>query len=139
MISEKLKKLIELLIERTSARTAIWSKGSADNQFKLSVSEGTAITINYWVHDYNEPEMYIIAIFNQNGDQIESFNTHLDGNSDVLSFNLLKELHKVVSNQYYKVEETMDILLASLQTDKIIGNDGSFNTKESIEEDDLPF
>jgi len=137
MIPEKLKKLIELLILRTAAKTAIWNKGSAYNQFKLSATEGMAITIIHWPEEYSDPDIYLITIFNINGDPIESFNTHHD-NASPESFELLKQLYKAVSDQYYKVEETMDALLASLASQEIVGNRENPIT-EVQPEDDLPF
>lgn len=139
MIPEKLIKLIELLTERTTAKTAIWSKGSAENQFKLSTPEGMAITIIFWSQDYNDPETYLINVFNVNGNIIESFNTHHDGNNEPESFEMLRQLYKAVSNQYYKVEETMDALLASLQSQKVIGSADDSKNNDTIEDDDLPF
>ncbi|MFW0716218.1 hypothetical protein [Pedobacter sp. N23S346] len=133
MIPEKLRKLIELLLSRTIAKTAIWTKGSAENQFKLSVSEGMAITITFWHADAREPDMFVIIVYNVNGDPIETFNTFQDESSPQ-DFELLRQLYKAASDQYYKVEETMDALIAYLNGQEIIGE-----AEKTPNNDDLPF
>lgn len=135
MIPEKLKKLIELLTVKTQEKKAIWNKGSAVNQFKLSLSEGMAITVNFWPEEYNESESYGITIFNINGDPIEGYNTDGDTASD--TYTLLKQFHKAVSDQYFKVDETMDALLASIISHETIGI--LDKPIQQGEEDDLPF
>lgn len=133
MIPEKLKILIKLLIEKTLAKKAIWEKGSGSNQFKLSISEGIAITISEWENHYNHDDGYEVIIFNSNANPIERYLT--DDNSSSEDIGLVQSFYKVASDQYYKVEETMDALLKSIKSADVIGKRG-----ESIdEEDDLPF
>lgn len=136
MIPEKLKKLIELLTVKTQEKKAIWNKSSGANQFKLSLSEGMAIAVNFWPEEYNEGESYGVTIFNINGDAIEGFVT--DADTEHETYNLLKQFHKAVSDQYYKVDETMDALLASIKSNEIIGIIDKPQQQQG-EEDDLPF
>lgn len=134
MIPEKLKILIRLLIDKTLVKKAIWEKGSGGgNPFKLSISGGIAIIITEWENMYNHEDGYEVIIFNSNGDPIEKFST--DGSSSMEEIGTLQLFHKVASDQYYKVEETLDALLKSVESADIIGK-----REESTDEgDDLPF
>jgi hypothetical protein len=52
---------------------------------------------------------------------------------------LLKIFHKAASDQYYKVEETMDELLNSITSKDVIGTADNENTSSAPDDDDLPF
>ncbi|MEO5909702.1 MAG: hypothetical protein ABIP95_02385 [Pelobium sp.] len=133
MIPEKLAKLIELLTEKTKNKKAIWSKGSGDSQFKISVAEGIAVTISSWTDNWNDH--FEVLVFNSNGNIIQRFVT--DNNSTSKDYQLLATFHGVASDQYYKVDETMDALLSSVNSDEVIGNIEKLD--KAPEEDDLPF
>jgi hypothetical protein len=137
MIPEKLIKIIDLLKTKTINKQAIWNKASGGDQFKLSISEGSAITINYWTNNYGNEDIYEVVIFNSNGDAIERFSTDYVGTTEE-DVALLQKFHKAASDSYYKVEETMDALLESIMHQDIIGNNENSIPGEP-EDDDLPF
>jgi len=138
MIPEKLKQLIQLLTEKTQNKKAVWNKVSGNSQFRLSISDGISITINEWTEQYND-NSYEVIIFNSNGDAIQRY---MSDNEQTPSedFELLQNFHKSASDQYYKVEETMDALLTSITGQEIIGKlDTPPNEAPPGEDDDLPF
>jgi hypothetical protein len=138
MIPEKLKQLIVLLLDKTQKKKAIWNKVSGNNQFKLSISEGIAITINEDDSSWAHRAILEVVIFNNVGDPIERYST--DNNTINEDYSLLKTFHKAASDQYYKVEETMDALLNSITSQEVIGKiDNDQKVDASDEDDDLPF
>ena len=135
MIPEKLKTLIQLLIDKTLAKKAIWEKGSgSSNQFKLSISKKIAITISEWENSYSNDIYYGVFIYNENGDSIERFDTETYSSTDE-DEKLLQSFYKAASDQYYKVEETLDEILKSINSEDVIGK----REESETEEDDLPF
>lgn len=135
MIPEKLKQLIILLTDKTNDKKALWNKGSVDGQFVLSLAQGAAVSVTEW--DGQWSTNYDVVIYNNSGDAIEKFST--DQTSDSLDVNLLSTFHKAASNQYYKVDETMDALLSSVMSQDIIGTTISPVDLSASDEDDLPF
>lgn len=138
MIPEKLKQLIQLLTEKTRAKQAIWNKVSGNSQFKLSIAEGISITINEWSEQYNE-DYYEVVIFNSNGDPIQRYTT--SGETPIEDFHLLQNFHKAASDQYFKVDETMDALLTSITSQDVIGQPDPESATSAVpgDDDDLPF
>lgn len=137
MIPEKLKQLIQLLTEKTKEKKAIWNKVSGNNQFKLSISDGVSITVNEWSEQYND-DSYEVVIFNSNGDAIQRYvsdNNHTPPEDN----ELLQAFHKAASDQYFKVDETMDALLTSITGQEVIGKLDTPPTQAPNEDDDLPF
>lgn len=139
MMPEKLKKLVLLLTEKTDKKMAIWNKTNAEGQFKLSISDGSAITINSWSH-HNNFDAFYITIFNKNGDVIEAYDTETDSATSE-EYSLLLAFYKSVRNAYYKVEETMEELFNTLSSDKVVGIEEKFKSPPlpPTEVDDLPF
>ncbi|HTM99998.1 MAG TPA: hypothetical protein VL088_14680 [Pedobacter sp.] len=138
MISEKLKQLIQLLTDKTKNKKAIWNKVSGNNQFKLSISEGVSITINEWGDQYQDS--YEVVIFNSNGDAIQRYMS--DNSTPPEDFEILQVFHKAASDQYFKVDETMDALLSSITGQEVIGKADTYVPPVDLnagEEDDLPF
>jgi hypothetical protein len=137
MIPERLKKILELLKGKTLDKKAIWNKTSGGNQFKLSINDGSAITISEWENNWASPQFEIV-IFNTSGDAIERFNTEIDGITKE-DTSLLQSFHKAASDSYYKVDETLDALLESIMHQDIIGNKEEPTSPTVPDEDDLPF
>ncbi|MGF7039112.1 hypothetical protein [Mucilaginibacter lappiensis] len=140
MIPEKLKKLIELLTQKTKDKKTIWNKGSGENQFKLSLSEGIALMIVEWPEDYSNQLSYGLTIFNEDGYAIEKYST--DQYTEMADFELMKDFYKSVSDAYYKVDETLDSLMAALSSKEVIGiseERPQENESTSSDDDDLPF
>lgn len=136
MIPEKLKQLIILLTEKTLAKKAQWNKGSGPNQFKLSLDNGIAVTIGVW--EVNWSDAYEIIVFNDNGVAILKHIT--DNETSIEDLNLMISLHKAASDQFFKVEETMDALISSISSQDIIGNANAEAPPSLPDEDDeLPF
>jgi hypothetical protein len=136
MIPEKLKQLIVLLTEKTNDKKAIWNKGSSENQFILSLAQGAAVSIAEWEGQWSTN--YDVVIFNTSGDAIEKFGT--DQQSESSDVAILAAFHKAASNQFYKVDETMDALLSSIISQDVIGT----TLQPSLDapapdDDDLPF
>lgn len=139
MIPEKLKKLIVLLTAKTLDKKAIWNKGSYDNQFKLSLPNGIAVAVHQWDDNYQN-SFWEVIVFNDQGNPIERYETSSDSETSRDDFALLKSFHKAANDQYYKVEETMDTLLNSIETQDIIGTkDELINFAPPPDDDDLPF
>lgn len=137
MLPEKLKKLILLLTDKTDKKMAIWNRTNAEGQFKLSISDGSAITISSW--SPNNYEAYYLTIFNKNGDVIEAFDTETD-NATTEDYSVIQSFYKSVRNSYYKVEETIDELFNTLSSDKVIGKEEKFTPPlPPSQSDDLPF
>ena len=135
MITEKVKNLIELLTAKTLSKKAIWNKASADSQFKLSINDGSAITVREWTGQYNDL-YYSITIFNRNGDAIERIDTE-DLVYSPENIALFRSLHKAANDSYFKVEETIDALIASVNNQDLIGNNEIGDAP--ADDDDLPF
>jgi len=136
MIPEKLKQLIQLLTEKTKDKKAIWNQVSGYSQFKLSVSEGVSITISEWNEQYNS-DTYEVVIYNSNGDAIQRYSS--DNFTPSQDLELMKAFHKAASDQYFKVDETMDALLNSVTGQEVIGKLDVTPPLSAPEEDDLPF
>jgi len=133
MINDKLRQLIELLTKKTKNKEALWNKASGDNQFKLLLPEGIVVTVGVYPGDYNNPESYNVSVYNSNGNVIQRYNT--DNDTSEVDFELMKEFHQSASDAYYKVDETFDALLKSVNSQGVIGT----LDKEKPEVDDLPF
>lgn len=139
MIPEKLRQLIQLLTGKTKEKKAIWNKVSGNSQFKLSISDGISITINEWDEQYND-NSYEVVIFNSNGEAIQRYFSTND-HTPPEDYEILADFHKAASDQYYKVDETMDALLNSITGQEVIGKaDTPPKANEAAgEDDDLPF
>lgn len=135
MINDKLNKLLNLLTDKTKKKEAIWNKASGNNQFKLKLPENIAVTISYYEGDYNNPESYTIVIYNSNGDAIQRYST--DEHTSPEDFELISSFHQVASDSYYKVDETFDSLIRSIESTDTIGM--IENPKNEDIADDLPF
>ncbi|ARS36767.1 hypothetical protein [Pontibacter actiniarum] len=128
-MTDKFKDLVERLLKKTEAKTAIWAKSSLANEFKLVLSKG-AITTDSW-HDSNTGEDLVdLRILNENGDIVEdiTFNKSEYPNG----YGMLQQLHSAARRSYYKVDETIDSIFKELDSDKTIG-------KRADESSDLPF
>lgn len=139
MITENLKHLIQILTVKTTEKKAIWTKASGDKQFKLSINDGIAITVAEYNRNITNGTYHVVNVFNSNGDVIERLDTE-DFNYSIAENDLITSFYKSASDSYYKVEETIDALIASVTSQDIVGKDdeerGQFIAPD---EDDLPF
>ena len=136
MIPDKLKQLIQLLTEKTKTKKAIWNKSSGNKQFKLSLDNGIAITVEAWEDNFENAD-YNVKVFNKNGDVIENYTSSGDASSE--EFVILRNFHKAANDSYYRVEETMDALLTSVSSQDVIGTEDSQKKSSAPDDDDLPF
>ncbi len=135
MLPEKLKNLIVLLKEKTDLKKAIWNKTSGEDQFKLSISDGSSIVIGKYSGNHDNLHIMLL-VFNSNGDAIERYDTEVEEYNKE-EWDLVFSFHKSVSDSYYKVEETMDALLQQISSQDVIGESEKPNVVP--EDDDLPF
>lgn len=119
MIPENFKKLIDKLKEKTTAKQAIWTKTSRDNEYKLDIGKG-AITLDYWQDMEDATWLVDIAIMNDRGDRVDSFVT-----SEGEDFKTLKELHLIARRSYYKVDETFQNIFKELDKEGKIGSENN--------------
>lgn len=126
---EAIKEIITGLVEKSKNRNASWSKTSSDNEFKIVLGSGKAFTVDSWNSQNNGTSMFDYCIYNDNGESIvrETFDA-----ADGEDFVLLKELHSSAKNLYYKVDETLEDMLAEIKSKEFLGN-------KEAENDDLPF
>jgi hypothetical protein len=134
MINEKLRKLITLLTVKTQKKEAVWNKASGNDQFTLLLPDNIAVTISQHEGDYNNPVSYNVAIYNSNGDVIQRYIT--DENTPEDDVQLLNSFHQSASDVYYKVDETFDSLIRSVQS---VGTIGTKEIEKTDIADDLPF
>jgi len=138
MIPERLKKIVSLLKEKTLTKKAIWNKTSGQDEYKLTIGEGSSIVVSENFGNYNQ-EYITICIFNSGGDLVERYDneqeTDDESNSLVLSF------HKSARDAYYKVDETMEHLLDEISKLDVVGKkeEKTFDLPNINDEEDLPF
>ncbi|NVM61745.1 hypothetical protein FHW88_000021 [Mucilaginibacter sp. SG538B] len=117
-MTDEFKLLIEKLIKKTSAKQAIWSKTSRDNEYKLELQKG-AITVDNWDNG-NGVDLVDITILNEYGDTVDR--VYFDG-SDEDDYTLLIELHTLAKRAFYKVEETIKGIVSELDSEKTVGKE----------------
>lgn len=136
MIPDRLKKIVELLIDKTLEKKVIWNKTSGADAFKLQLSNGSYLTVSYDYGNYNT-EYITINVFNDIGEIIERFDNEND--QDDPTNELMYKFHKVARDSYFKVDETMDNLWSELSKKDIIGIKEDPQINKPHEDDDLPF
>lgn len=127
MIPENNRILIDKLIIKTINKEALWSKTSANNEFKLDLDKGAIIVDSYGEDRNQAVDMVII---NGNGEVIDKI---YFTSRDEEEFKLLTELHTLARRAYYKVDETFKDILKELDDNKTVGN------MSSPPDDGLPF
>ena len=112
MIPENTSALIEKLKHTTASKQITWSKTSRDNEFKLALAKG-AITIDSWNDDESSDNIDFV-ILNTDGDQIERL-VFSDIPKEKVYYKSLLELHTLVRRSFYKVDETIQLLLNEVE------------------------
>jgi hypothetical protein len=135
MMNEKLKNIVEALIRKTRSKEAIWNRSSASNQFKLLLPNNIAVTITLFSDNSNQNSSLVIAIYNENGDVIHSYDTEYEDDDSKAGYAMLQTLYRAASDLYYKVDETFDALLQSVNSTGVIGT----SPNKTNDGDDLPF
>lgn len=138
MINDKLKKILSALTIKTKSKEALWNKASGENQFRLVLTEGIAVTVSFVEGDQFNHEYYIVSLFNSGGDVIQRYYTNVI--TDAEDHELVQSFFQAASDAYYRVDETFDALLKSVNTVGTIGTLVEEDSKAIEEEDDnLPF
>jgi len=128
MIDPKYKKIIDILIEKSKSKNAIWHKTSRDNEFKINLKSST-LTVDSWHNDKDGLNYIDLIIRNQRGDTIGRLVYSDEGESE--EYKYLDVLHNYARESYYKVDETIDNIFEELSGDGKIGDEDN--------SDDLPF
>lgn len=113
MIPENTALLIEKLKSSTISNQISWTKTSRDNEFKLALAKGS-ITTDLWNDDDSDSDAVDFAILNMDGDIIERL-SFVPTAKERTYYNLLVELHTIVKRSYYKVDETIQLLLDEVE------------------------
>jgi hypothetical protein len=129
-MDEKLKIILKKLIEKTKNKKAIWKKTSGEG-FKIRFPDGIIdISCIYGNFDIVSG-CYSISVFNNRGDRIDNYATDNTHSED---FILLEELYNQVSKVYYKVGETYESFMKSVDSEMIIGEDPKDKDNEKVKE-----
>jgi len=134
---EKLIKILNLLMVKTAKKEAVWVK--EDNGFSIKLSNNSYLTINRYFENYNG-NIYVVDLFNENGYKILSADTSNEDQNVIYEF--ADELFYAITNVYYKVNETLDGIIAELDSNQLIGDKNFQVSKpknEASDDDDLPF
>ncbi|MES2765342.1 MAG: hypothetical protein V4642_05715 [Bacteroidota bacterium] len=130
MMPENYQLLITKLTERTVNRDALWEKTSREEEFRLQLNS-SVITIDKWFDSFEGKVYYDLAIYNEDGHQIDKI-----GCSDTTDgYKLLKALHSAVSRIHYKVDETFKSIFEELDSANKIGK----VSPPTHDDSDIPF
>lgn len=133
-MNEKIKELVAALISRSIEKQAVWNKTNSVNEFKIVLSNDSALTVDSWFNESENEDSYDLTIYNTRGDMIIRYAYTY---KDYVEFQLLKNLHNAAREAYYKVDETLDKMLQEVLFKSTIGDS---TPKQAEEEDDnLPF
>ena len=113
-----IEEIVNALIKKTREGNVVWNLSSSKNEFKLQLKDST-ICISHMVIRQNVFK-YTIQIYNANGNVI--VNQSLDG---TLATNELRDLYKAANDSYFKKNETLQSILAQVNTEGKIGEDDS--------------
>ena len=122
---------------KTAKKEAVWVK--EDNGFSIKLSNNSYLTINRYFENYNG-NIYVVDLFNENGYKILSADTSNEDQNVIYEF--ADELFYAITNVYYKVNETLDGIIAELDSNQLIGDKNFQVSKpknEASDDDDLPF
>lgn len=135
-MNNKIKLLVHSLIELSDNKRVIWNKTSAENQFKVVLESGAALTIDSWSNNRRDDYPNLdLCIYNDRGELILRDIVSVEENID--EYNLLEKLHNCAKNIYFKVDDTIDGMLEEIDSDrKIIGIE---EKDVNPTDDDLPF
>lgn len=111
--------LIQKLEFKTQNKEAIWARTSGDNEFKIEINNAT-ITTDSWNANGNGVLCYDFVILNENGETIERFSVN-EEEAYSQEYIIISKLYNTVKNSYYKVDETIDNIIAELNTSSKIG------------------
>ncbi|MCD8423635.1 hypothetical protein [Tenacibaculum finnmarkense] len=128
MIDAKYKKIIDILIEKSKSKDAIWHKTSRENEFKINLKSST-ITVDSWYNDKDGFNYIDFLLRNQRGDKIGRLVYTDDAENE--EYEHLSILHNYARESYYKVDETIDDIFDELKGDGKVGDENN--------SDDLPF
>lgn len=109
---DKIVHLINKLIERNSKKDMFWSKTSSDSEFKTTINKAT-ITIEKWNDE--DGENFEFCLYNSNGEKIEEI--HIMESQVDDNIQLLKNLYNSAVENYFKVDETIDGIIDSLNNE----------------------
>lgn len=130
MINEKLRLLIDKLLEKTIANQVNWNQSSGYNGYQLILSNGSLSVDNFWDDDSNQS--YIsVTLYNDNGENIDSITAGSRKESD--DYLYLENFYKIVKRKYLKADETIDSFFKEINKDGLIG------IVKKKQNEDLPF
>jgi len=128
MIPDKIQKLIDVLSLKTETKKAIWTKGSTEAQYKISISDANALTISRWVDSYKGIRQYELIIYGEGGTAIESI--EVSDNDNPIDFEMFRKLYELARRSYFKTDETIENILNAIESNDIVGKE---------DDDTLPF
>lgn len=137
-MEDRIEKILNLVLEKSRDRSAVWTQTSRDSEYKLQLSAGylsiDQFENNFAIH-------YDLAIYNLNGDKIFYKSFQEGDNDEKHVFNMLAEIHTLAINIYYRADETFDNFLEELEKEGKVGEKEILAPAKKIiiSTDDLPF
>lgn len=111
MIPDKMKVLINKLIEQTSAGNLSWNKSSRETEYVTTFKAGR-ITSDLWMDEETGQDLIDLSIYNNNGDRIEYLCFPKEA---TLLYNEIYNLYNVIQRDYLKADETIDGIFSELE------------------------
>jgi len=115
MMNDKVRTLIEKLLEKTLQKSVKWDQTSRTSEFFLALPSGQ-VTTDKWEADDNE-EYIDLAIYNNAAIKIE----YIRASRGNLDYAILEPFYSAVYSAFYMVDETLDEMLQTLESDKVAG------------------
>lgn len=113
MTDEQITTLLKTLKQRTIEKALIWKKGSSDI-FQISFPNSSITIRKFQSDEYSQPK-FSLYILNNRGETVlvvDEENLYCYLSDEAHSF--LDDLYKMVSDQYYKVDDTIEDILSNL-------------------------
>lgn len=114
---DEYQEIIEELLRQTRTRKIEWTPSSINNQFTISLGDGS-ITIDYYDEedrDEEEDPIYRVIFYNQRGESIVSLSIW---NATDPDYALFSNLWKEIIDKYYLKKETLASIRQSLGMEK---------------------
>ena len=130
MINEKIKQLIEKLLEKTLANEVNWSQGSGNYSFQLILNNGS-VSLDTFFDDDSNQGVLSLTLYNDNGESIESIG--FGEREDKEDYKFLENFYNTVKRKYLKVDKTIDSFFEE------INKEGKIGKIVKSDPNDLPF
>lgn len=116
-MNSKVKMLIKALSSRNDQNTINWSPTKIPEKFQLKLDLGT-IELSKYVN-VNGEIVYEFVVYNKSDNMIwRSKSTNTNAITRTLDYEMLKELHKNVMENYLKLDITIESIIKEIKLKK---------------------